>query len=246
MGLAFERPSQGSEMSRIIPDGLLTGTEAAERLAVALYSGVADREIVKRHRDEGYEVADGKAIEDAFSELWTAVDAGKVQPLAIGPTGKGPLKLSASMTMEIPLLRAPRVGSFNFLRPNNWNFRQFREWFGSPGLSKVTLVFREIEIKRLARTLLRTRRRREASPPGARPRGRPRLQQEVQTVIAEIIQQGKWQPSQSLKTLTAHVNRKGSWPKAVSEDTVGRALDGLFVETRDRRFDRLRREYAPV
>jgi hypothetical protein len=232
-------------MSRVIPDGLLTGTEAAERLAVALYSGVGDREIVKRHRDEGYEVADGKAIEDAFSELWTAVDAGKVQPLAIGPTGKGPLKLSASMTMEIPLLRAPRVGSFNFLRPNNRNFRQFCDWF-KRDLSNVTLVFRETEIKRLARTLLRTRRRKEVSPPGAKPRGRPRLQQEAQTVIAEIIQQGKWQPSQSLKTLTGLVNRKGSWPKLVSEDTVGRALDALFVESKDRRFDRVRREYAAV
>jgi hypothetical protein len=232
-------------MSRMIPDGLMTGTQAAERLAVALYSGVADREVVKHYRDEAYDVADGEAIDDAFSELWTAVDAGKVQPLAIGPRGKGPLKLSASMTREIPLLRCPRVGNFNFLRPNNQNFRHFCEWFGR-NLSNVTLVFRETEIKRLARILLRTRRRREGSPPGARPRGRPRLQKDVQTVIAEIIHRGRWQPSQSLKTLTILVNRKGNWPKLVSDDTVRRALAALFVETEDRRFDRVSREYAAV
>jgi len=201
---------------------------------------------VRRHRDEGYDVADGKAIEDAFSGLWAAVDSGKVQPLAIGPTGKGPLKLSAGMTREIPLLRTLRVANFNFLRPNNLNFRHVREWFDRADLSNVALVFHETEIKRLARTLLRTRRRKEVSPPGAKPRGRPRLQQVVQTVIAEIIQQGKWQPSQSLKTLTGLVNRKRSWPKLVSEDTVGRALDALFVESKDRRFDRVRREYAAV
>ena len=232
-------------MARLIPEGFLTGTQAAERLAVALYSGVADRDIVKRRRDEGYDVADGKAIEDAFSELWAAVDCGTVQALGIGPTGKGPLKLSASMTQEIPLLRASHVGNFNFLRPNNRNFRQFCDWFGRD-LSNVTLVFHEAEIKRLARNLLRTRRRRKVSPPGAKTRGRPRLQQEVQTVIAEIIQQGKWQPTESLKTLTGRVNRKGNWPKLVSEDTVGRALDTLYVETKDRRFDRVHREYAAV
>jgi hypothetical protein len=232
-------------MSLMIPDGLLTGTQTAERLAVALYSGVADREIVKRYRDEGYDVADGEAIEDAFSELWTAVDAGKVQPLAVGPTGKGPLKLSASMTREIPLLRGPRVGNFNFLRPNNQNFRHFCEWFGRD-LSNVTLVFRATEIKRLAKTLLRTRRRRVVSPPGARSRGRPRLQREVQTVIAEIIRQGRWIPFQSLKALTALVNWKISRPKPISDDTVRRALDALFVETKDRRFDRVRRQYAAL
>lgn len=187
-----------------------------------------------------------RTLSQNFGQRW---DAGKVQALAIGPGGKGPLKLSASMTQEIPLLRTLRVGSFNFLRPTNRNFRQFCEWFGRDlcrDLSSVALVFREPGINRLARTLLRTRRRRQETPPGAKPRGRPRLQQEVQKVIAEIIHQGKWQPSQSLKMLTVLVNRKGSWSKLVSEDTVGRALDALFVETKDRRFDRVHREYAAV
>ena len=44
-----------------------------------------------------------------------------------------------------------------------------------------------------------------------------------------------------LKALTSAANRRGDLPKLVSEDTVGRTLDGIYERTQDRRYARARR-----
>lgn len=48
-----------------------------------------------------------------------------------------------------------------------------------------------------------------------------------------------------MKALTREVNRAGKWPQRVSQDTVARALDLLYEQIRDRRFERVRRERRP-
>src|SRR5882757_9451772 len=146
-------------MSRLIPDGFLTIRQAAERLVVALYSGVPDRSVVKKVRELGLDVADGAALDHAVSEIWAAVDRRKLNLFLVGARRDAPLKFSAEMSKGIPLLRSPRGADFNFLRPANPLYPQFVEWFGSD-LSTVTVVFREQEIEELARVLLRARRRR--------------------------------------------------------------------------------------
>ena len=47
------------EMNRIIPDSFVTTRQAAERLALAKYSGVPDRAVVRNLRELGLDVADG-------------------------------------------------------------------------------------------------------------------------------------------------------------------------------------------
>jgi hypothetical protein len=227
-------------MSRLIPDGFLTIRQAAETLTVAMYSGEPDRSIVKQLRDSGQDVADGAAIDEAISELWKAVDKEKIQPFVVGPTGGVPLKLSADMSKGIPALRSPRGQDFNLLRPRNPYYKQFVEWFG-PDLSTVSVVFRDQEVTRLARNLLGDRRRRMRSAAKNKP-GRPSRRAEVQAVIRDLIEERRWSPAQSIKALTKEVNRRGKWVKRVSDDTVIRTLDELHTVTRDRRFERVRRE----
>jgi hypothetical protein len=227
-------------LSRLIPDGFLTVSQAADQVTVMLYSGIPDTPAATGYRARGLDVADGSAIDDAISKLWTAVDRGKLQVFAVGPTGRAPLKLSAAMTEEIPLLRSPRGGSLNFLRPSNRNFKQFLEWFG-PDLGNVSIVFREDDISRLARILLRARRRKAPSE-SRKHSGRPSIQSEVKRVIHVAIDQRKWSSTQSLKALATCVNHLGKWMTPVSDDTVQRALDDLHSETGDRRFERPRRQ----
>jgi hypothetical protein len=138
------------------------------------------------------------------------------------------------LSKSIPGLRNPRGADFNLLRPRNPLRKQFVEWFGSD-LSMIAIVFRETEINRLARTLLRARRRRVAAA-AARKTGRPQRRVEVKAKIREVVDQGAWRPTKSIKALTREVNRRVDKP--VSDDTVGRALDDLHRETGDRRFER--------
>src|SRR5216684_111385 len=106
-------------MGRLIPDGFLTIRQAAERLVVAMYSGVPDRAVVQNLRESGLDVADGPPLDDAVSEVWVAVDKGKINLFLAGARRKVPLKCSSEMSKGIPLFRSPRGGDLSFLRPAN-------------------------------------------------------------------------------------------------------------------------------
>jgi hypothetical protein len=227
-------------MSRLIPDGFLTIRQAAERLVVAMYSGVPDRAVVQNLRESGLDVADGPPLDDAISEVWAAVDKGKIDLFLVGARGDAPLKFSAEMSKGIPLLRSPRGADFSYLRPANPYQHQFVEWFGRD-LSTVTPVFREEEIKRLARGLLRARRRRTKAA-GQKKAGRPSRAAETKEIVRRVIDQRRWSPTQSMKALTQEVNRQPNLLSPLSEDSILRALDQLHAESGDRRFERVRRE----
>jgi hypothetical protein len=227
-------------VARLIPKGFLTLRQAADKIAIAMYSGVPDRPVVKQNREFGFDVDDGAAIDDAISNIWSAVDKGKLQSFVAGPKRPTPLKLSASMSKGIPLLRNPRGGNFNFLRPGKPIHHEFVEWFG-PDLSNVSVVFLELEVTRLARTLLRARRR-KAAIVGAKKAGRPSLQAEVTSTVREVVEKGIWSATESLKALTTEVNRRSRELKPISDDTVARALDQLHDQMGDRRFERVRRK----
>jgi len=226
-------------MRHLLPQGFLIIAQAAERLSTATSGGAPDTAIITQLRKVGCDVADGTARDDALEALWAAVDRGKVQVFAIGPTGKGPLMISTELSRGVPLLRSPRGGTLGFLRPSSPNFKAFAEWFG-PNLSNVSIVFREIEIMRLARDRLRARRRKQSTA-GKRRSGRPSQQDGVKKVILQVVDRKTWSSTQSIKGLTRQVNRLGEWMDPVSDETVRRALESLYEETKDRRFERLPR-----
>jgi hypothetical protein len=227
-------------VTQLIPDGFLSILQAAQTLATAMYSGVADRPRVAELKASGFDVIDGAAHDDAVSELWKGYDDGKVEAFLIGAAQQTPLKLPSDMSNGIPGLRSPRGRGITLLRHGNRHRHQLVEWFGRD-LSTVVVVFQETGVKRLARTLLRARRRKAASV-GRKKIGRPSLQSEVQLVVRSIVELGKWLPTGSIKALSVVVNRQGRWAKPVSEDTVGRALQHLQQKTKDRRYERVSRK----
>jgi hypothetical protein len=225
-------------VSTLLPDGLVTLREAADMIAQSKYAGLPDPEIVTKLRELRIDVADGTAIDDATNELWKAVDAGRLRPLAVGGRPRKVVSLRTINTREIVALRSPRGRAFTFLRPRHPLYKQFTAWFGLD-LADVALAFRQREVEKLARTLLR--RRRKAADAKTR-RGRPSRLTVVGIAINEVLASGKWSPEKSLKALTQRVNRRRSTDRAISEDTVTRALDHLYEETGDRRFQRLARK----
>lgn len=67
-------------------------------MAAAMYAGVPDRSSVTQFREQGFDVADGAAIDDATSEIWAAVDKGKVEPFVNSAKSQMPLRVPADIT----------------------------------------------------------------------------------------------------------------------------------------------------
>jgi hypothetical protein len=235
----FSSGASEEKLSRLIPEGFLTLSQAAQLVAMALYGGIPDRDAVRLLKESGDDVADGAALDEAIGAVWAAVDRDKLECFAVGPNGKGPLKLSADLSKAIPVLRSPRGGTLSFLRPRNPNFKAFADWFGQD-LSNVSVVFRDAAITRLARKQLQARRRKQTTV-GEGCKGRPSRQIEVKRTICDVVDRKKWSSTQSIKALTGEVNRLGEWMDPVSDETVQRALESLYMETKDRRLERLTR-----
>jgi hypothetical protein len=231
-------------MTAILPNGYLTILQAAEVLSQAMYAGVPDLPAVSQLRKEGLDVNDGRAIDRAIAELWKAVDGGMLRALAIGGRPRRILRLDPKLTKSIPTLRSPRGRGFTFVRQSNPAYHQLASWFG-PLLHTATLAFRETEVQKLARRLMRGRRIAQKIDGQKNPRGRPSRMAIVQPVIRDLIAQRKWNPTMGVKALTREVNRAGKWPQRVSQDTVTRALDLLHEQTKDRRFERVRHRRRP-
>ena len=141
------------------------------------------------------------------------------------------------MTRAIPAFR--QVGSFTFLRPRNPHYGEVTDWFNVRQMPTVTLAFRQRDTGKLCINLRRRGRRTAGAPIKSRNVGRPALQPLVSSCIKNLVDARKWHATQSMKILTQLVNR--AFHATVSEDTVTRALDQIYAETRDRRFLRHRK-----
>jgi hypothetical protein len=60
-----------------------------------------------------------------------------------------------------------------------------------------------------------------------------------------VVDERKWDATMAMKALTREVNRAGKWERLVSQDTVSRGIDGLYEQTSDRRFKRIRQARRP-
>ena len=217
-------------MDKFIPDGFLTARQAVAKLVLAKFGGLPDRAVVHALKEEGIDVADGAAADDAFAEIWAAMDDGKLQLFVM--SSKDHLRqheLTPKMASQIPGLRSPRGRDLTFLRNRHPLMPQFVKWFGKDFESRdLTVLFREDQVVKLARVQLRRRRGATGNK-----RGRPSNRCEVKKFIREVIDSRKWSSIQPLKLLTAQVNRR-SKTLNFSEDTVARALNELHGENHDR------------
>ena len=206
-------------MTPVLPHGYLTLLEAAEFLLP--FSGQTSTRAT------------------IISDIWDAVDAGKVRAFAIGGYPRRIVRLDADLTKAIPLLRSSRGRDFNFLRPTNPVYRPLTSRLGID-LSVVTLAFQELEIRKFGQ--VQKRRAKHDGSKGKMRRGRPSLRSKVQVVIRDVVKSEKWRPLDGIKALTQRINQSKCLAKIVSEDTVARALDELYANTQDRRFQRPRRK----
>jgi hypothetical protein len=74
-------------MGQLIPDGFLTIRDAAEKVAAAMYAGVPDRSSVMQFREQGFDVADGAAIDDATKTIASKLAAKIGEPAVAAKDG---------------------------------------------------------------------------------------------------------------------------------------------------------------
>jgi hypothetical protein len=221
--------------------GYLSRLEAIHVIAHSLLAGTPDQPHVIKLREEGIDAADGGAIDEANAELWRGIDRGKVEVFACGANGQR-LRMEGSLTQEVLFLRSPRGGDFTYSRPGTSAHDKLVAQFG-PNLGSICLAFSKRDVEKLARALLRRRRGRSVIV-GKRPAGRPNRQALAMPVIQKLLDDEKWNSTMSLKALAQQVNRCVESDKPISEETVTRALDKLYEETGDRRFQRIVRKVA--
>jgi hypothetical protein len=232
-------------MARIVPIGYVTISQGAETIAQSLFGGIPHNPVVAELHQSGFDASDGAAMDDAVSEIWKAADAGKLKVVAIGGRPRKIVKLDPEDLKEISLLRSPRGGDFNLLRPRHRLYKQLTAWFDLD-LMDIVIAFREKEIARLARSMVRRRREALKLSGSGKRIGRPGRQAEVAEIVRQVIEARKWTPTESIKALARTVNRQGNWVLPASEDTVSRSLDKLFATTGDRSFQRpTRRRQSP-
>jgi hypothetical protein len=231
-------------MTTVLPIGYVTLLQAAELLQAAMHAGVPDVPIVTELRQKGLDVNDGSARDRAIAELWKAVDKGTLRAMAIGGRPRRVVRLDAQFTRSAPTLRSPRGGGFTFLRQSNAAYHELADWFG-PSFYTATVAFRLMEIQKLARRLLRARRTTQRTKGHKKDRGRPSLIATVQRVIRDVVERQKWDATMTMKALTREVNRAGKWDRLAGQDTVTRALESLYEQTGDRRFERVRQPRLP-
>jgi hypothetical protein len=231
-------------MTTVLPIGYVTLLEAAEMLQPAMHAGLPDSSRVAELQQKGFEVSDGTARDRAIAELWKAVDKNTLRSMAIGGSPRRIVRLDAHFTRSVPLLRSPRGRGLTFLRPSKPAFHELSEAFGAP-FHSATLIFRATDVQKLARRLMRTRRTARRADGHKKGRGRPSLIAPVQSVIRDVTNRKKWDATMSMKALTREVNRAGRWQHWASQDTVRRALDGLFEQSGERQFQRVRNPRRP-
>jgi hypothetical protein len=75
--------------------------------------------------------------------------------------------------------------------------------------------------------------------------GRPSKIKNIQTMMVELVERGGWDRSRPLRRMVDLLNKRLTNDR-ISADTVAKAIDDLYSETKDGRYDRRRKRNKKV
>jgi hypothetical protein len=226
-------------MAGVVPDGYLAVREALRALMMIRCAGLEMTAAVIEARAKGAEASyDRSEMEASAQFFWSQVDAKKLAVWAEHPSTGSLLKIDP-LLLNVPLLRKYSVSDLSYLRSTHPLATLLVQRFGR-SFKTVQLLIVEAELQRVATAVRRTRKRKQAYPGSAKPAGRPSKVADAKPAIRNIVDAKQWTGAESLKKLTNILSR-APHNLRVSNDTAARALDELCEETRDRRFQRMRK-----
>jgi hypothetical protein len=226
-------------MAQVIPGPYLSLREAIWTLARARNAGEETSDDAKHAHKLGFDQEfSRKELQDAADALWSHIDAGKLTVWAEHPGSNAPLRIEPAL-LDFVGVRRYGVSDLSYLRPPHRLLHLLAQRFG-PSWRDTQLLLDRTELARVERNQRRTRKRKQAPPGSAKPVGRPNKVSGAKPAIRKVVDAKQWRGTESLKKLTSILSR-APYNLGVSTDTAARALDELFQETRDRRFQRLRK-----
>lgn len=228
-------------MTNLTPSGFIGIDEVITAYCERIYRQLPESDVVQALQANGWSASSADRHEEAIKTLKRAVDRGTLGVFVWHSGMSAAVKLSPATLKQLRML-----GRRTFLRTGHNRptelfhagiLGELAKSFSAPGCFLEEPAFRI--------WLERTERRRRSARDGdiARPTsvGRPPKIGLIQPFIIELVERGRWDRSQSLKRLVDLVNRR--LPSGhLSWDTAATAVDDLFGETRDGRYDRRRKK----
>lgn len=227
-------------MADLTPSGYIGIDEAIAAFCERMYRGVPKSNLVQKLRKSGLSIGSADRPAGAIEALRRAVRRGSLGVFVWHSGMSATVKLSATALERLRMLdrrtfflrtghvRTANLAGAGVLGKLNTNFSALRCFFEERAF-RIWLDRRE--------------RRLQSSQEGHIARlvalGRPSKIKVVKPMIVEIVEGGLWDRSQPLARVVDLLNKRLS--DHVCGDTVAKAMDDLYAESQDGRYDRRRK-----
>jgi hypothetical protein len=228
-------------MADLTPSGYLGIDDAIAAFRERMYRNDPESELVQKLRKSGLSIGSAERNADAVEALRRAVVRGSLEVFAWHSGMSTTVKLSATALARLRMLDRRTF----FLRTGHVRTADLA---GAGVLGKLAKRFSDsrcfFEERAFRIWLDRRERRLRSSQEGhiARPvaLGRPSKVLSINPLIVEIVEGGLWDRSQPLARMVDLLNKRLSSDDVCAE-TVAKAMDDLYDDTEDGRYERRRK-----
>jgi hypothetical protein len=229
-------------MADLTPSGYLGIDDAIAAFGERMYRNDPESDLVQKLRKSGLSIGSADRPASAIEALRRAVIRGSLGVFVWHSGMSATVKLSATALARLHMLDRRTF----FLRTGHVRTADLA---GAGVLGKLAKSFSAsgcfFKAHPFRIWLDRSERRRRLSQDGnlARPvaLGRPSKIKIIEPKILELVESGRWDRSKPLSRVVDLVNQRLTSDQ-VGRDTVAKAMDDLYSETKDGRYDRRRKK----
>ncbi len=229
-------------MADLTPSGYLGIDDAIAAFSERMYRNEPETDLVQALRDSGLSIGSADRPADAIEALRRAVIRGSLEVFVWHSGMSATVKLSDTALARLRMLDRRTF----FLRTGHVRTADLADAGILGELARSFSALRCFFEEHAFRSWLdRRERQRRSSPDGniARPvaLGRPSKIRIIEPMIVELVENGRWDRSQPLSRVVNLLNQRLT-SDHVGADTVAKAMDDLFSENQDSRYDRRRKK----
>ncbi|HEY8006611.1 MAG TPA: hypothetical protein VIE66_07435 [Methylocella sp.] len=233
-------------MADLTPSGYLGIDDAIAAFCERMYRNDPEPDLVQELRDSGLSIGSAERHSDAIEALRRAILRGSLEVFVWHSGMSATVKISDTALARLRMLDRRTF----FLRTGHVRTADLADAGILGKFARSFSASRCFFEERAFRVWLDRRERRlRLSADGnlARPvaLGRPSKIKNIQTMIVELVERGGWDRSKPLRHMVDLLNKRLITDR-ISADTVAKAIDDLYSETKDGRYDRRRKRNKKV
>jgi hypothetical protein len=228
-------------MADLTPSGYIGIDDAIAAFCERMYRNEPETDLVQALRDSGLSIGSADRPADAIEALRRAVIRGGLGVFVWHSGMSATVKLSDTALARLRMLDRRTF----FLRTGHVRTADLADAGVLGKLARSFAALRCFFEEHAFRSWLDRRERRQRSSPDgniARPvaLGRPSKIKIIEPMIVDLVETGRWDRSKPLRCMVDLLNQRLT-ADHVCADTVAKAMDDLFSETKDGRYDRRRK-----